>query len=156
LLGTFLPGAGQIYNRKYWKLPIVYGGMAGIGYWMISSRLQYQCYRKAYFAAIDGDSTTVPNCAIPGISNPSTSDLNAYRKRFRSQSEMAILAFTGFYLLVLADAFVDAHLYSFDVSDDLSMRIKPQLQVYGSGQWGSGLRLQFQPKGQKQRPQARW
>lgn len=124
---ALIPGGGQIYNRSYWKIPIVYGGLVGIGYWILDSRQKYQCYRKAYLAAVDTTYSVLPICAID-TSITSPSELKTLRDNNQQMFEWAVIAFTVFYGLTILDAFVDAHLKSFDVSDDLSMTIRPRLR----------------------------
>ena len=154
--GAFVPGGGQIYNRKYWKLPIVYLGFGGLGYWTANSYTRYRCYRRSVLELIDDDPTTNYICPIPGIDNPSLADLNTYRQRYRTQYERGILFTSVFYVLVLADAFVDAHLYSFDVNDDLSLSLGPKWPVFafdgGQPQLSPSLALRCTPRYVKPQP----
>ncbi|MCP4442370.1 MAG: hypothetical protein GY810_25980 [Aureispira sp.] len=124
---ALIPGGGQIYNRSYWKLPIVFGGLGGLGYWAMSSRQKYICYRKAYLAAVDTSYSVLPICGID-TSITEASELKILRDNNQQMFEWAVIAFTVFYGLTILDAFVDAHLKSFDVSDDLSMSIRPRLK----------------------------
>jgi hypothetical protein len=126
LLWALIPGGGQIYNRRYWKLPIVYAGVGGLGFWYVRSRIQYRCFNKAYVAAVDTDPNT--NYVCPTDPTASSRVLELQKNYYRSQSEYALLGTIVFYGLTIADAFVDAHLKSFDISDDLSMRIEPKIQ----------------------------
>jgi hypothetical protein len=123
ILSFALPGAGQIYNRKFWKLPIVYGGLGGLTYLAIFNGTKYQCYRKSYLAMVDDDPLTVNTCDP----NQSAADMKLYRDSYQKNYEYSVAGLVGFYLLVAADAFVDAHLKSFDISNDLSLKIKPDL-----------------------------
>jgi hypothetical protein len=123
---AIIPGGGQIYNRRYWKLPIVYAGVGGFAYWYISSRSARNCYQKAYSDAVDTDPTT--NYICPRDPLASSRVLLLQRDYYRSQSEFALLGGLLFYGLTMADAFVDAHLKSFDMSDDLSLKIRPKIQ----------------------------
>jgi hypothetical protein len=125
ILSFALPGAGQIYNRKFWKLPIVYGGIAGLTYLAIFNGTKYQCYRKSYLAMVDDDPLTVNTCDP----NQSAADMKLYRDSYRENYEYSVAGLFGFYLLIAADAFVDAHLKNFDIGDDLSLKIKPDLQL---------------------------
>lgn len=122
---SLIPGAGQIYNRRYWKLPIVYGGLAAFGYFTLSSYLDYRCYRRAYIELVDTDPNTNYACSI--ASNANVNDLYVLRNTAQEQSELFLLGTILFYGLTIVDAFVDAHLMKFDVSDDLSMRIRPNV-----------------------------
>lgn len=114
---ALLPGGGQIYNRRYWKLPIVYGGIGTLVYLSIDNRQKYQCYRQSYLAVVDSDPNTVNTC------DPNLTDaqLKILRDAYRQQYEYSVAGLIGFYGLTILDAFVDAHLSSFDVSDDLSL-----------------------------------
>jgi hypothetical protein len=121
ILSTVCPGAGQIYNRKYWKLPIVWGGMGAFGYLFFSQNSRYQGYKKALIARLDTDSTTVDN-QFPQYTDSQISQLKENTKYNRDL--MAVLAGL-FYVLNIVDANVDGHLYDFDVSENLSMRLEP-------------------------------
>lgn len=158
LLFGILPGGGQIYNRSYWKLPIVYGGMAGLGYFMADSGIKYQGYRRAYREAVDDDPTTNFHFRLDTDSLDATG-LKLQRDKFQDQFEYAALGFAAFYALVLADAFVDAHLKDFDISDDLSMGLRPKLQYDQSQNMVlPSVRLTFRRRYVQGggEPQARW
>jgi Family of unknown function (DUF5683) len=122
-LWGLIPSGGQIYNRRYWKVPIVLGGMAGLGYWWVNSRNQYKCYRQAYLDKVDTDPTT--NYVCPQAPLASADQLLSYRDAYRTQSEYALLVSLLFYGLTIGEAFTDAHLRSFDISNDLSLRVSP-------------------------------
>lgn len=124
LLGL-IPGGGQIYNRRFWKLPIVYGGFGALGYFTIRSYIDYGCYRRAYLETVDADPNT--NYVCPQDPTASEAALKIYRDNARSSSEIFVLGFTLFWGLSIVDAFVDAHLMHFDISDDLSMQLKPKI-----------------------------
>jgi len=130
ILSFALPGAGQIYNRKFWKLPIVYAGLGGLGYLAVYNGSKYQCYRKSYLAMVDDDPLTVNTCDP----NQSAADMKLYRDSYRRNYEFSVAGLVGFYLLTAADAFVDAHLKNFDIGDDLSLKIKPDLELPNYGQ----------------------
>lgn len=126
LLFGILPGGGQIYNQKYWKLPIIYGGLAAVGYFMVDAGTRFQGYQRAYKEAVDTDSMTN---FMPRF-EPDTLEISVLkirRDQYQSRFEYATIGFVAFYALVLVDAFVDAHFKHFDVSDDLSMGIRPRL-----------------------------
>lgn len=118
-----VPGGGQIYNRRYWKLPIVYAGLGGLGFWYVRSRIEYRCYRNAYISAADSDPNTNDICERDPFASARTLQLQS--QLYRTQSEYALLGFLAFYALCATDAFVDAHLMSFDVGDDLSLHLRP-------------------------------
>ncbi|MCB0524164.1 MAG: hypothetical protein KDC86_06555 [Saprospiraceae bacterium] len=144
VLSFVLPGAGQIYNKKWWKLPIVYGALGGMTWLAVTNDKQYKELRTNYKWLVDGDETTNP------VNEPyiymSETQMKSYRDLFRNYTEKSYLFLGVTYLLVVTDAFVDAHLATFDVSDDLSLRIVPDIQS-GSGSigasFGVGIRLGF-------------
>ncbi|NQV52761.1 MAG: hypothetical protein HQ500_06240 [Flavobacteriales bacterium] len=142
LYSAVLPGAGQIYNRKYWKLPIVYGAMATAVYLYFDNRRYYVDYRDAYLNELNQDDPDyVPsNYAIQGVS---TSQLRAASDQSRQNMEYSVIGFLAIYGLQIIDATVDAHLSSFDVGDDLSMEWQPTLQRGANQQIMSGLTLNF-------------
>lgn len=139
-----IPGGGQAYNRKWWKIPIVYGAIGGVGYWAITTRQQYNALRDNYRWLVDGDISTNPTEAP--YKNMNATQMKGYRDVFRSNSEKRFLWLGVTYLLSVTDAFVDAHLASFDVSDDLSFRLVPDIQSVPTGigpSFGIGLRVGF-------------
>jgi hypothetical protein len=139
-----IPGGGQAYNRKWWKIPIVYGAIGGVGYWAITTRQQYNALRDNYKWLVDGDISTNPTEAP--YKNMNATQMKGYRDVFRSNSEKRFLWLGVTYLLSVTDAFVDAHLASFDVSDDLSFRLVPDIQSVPTGigpSFGIGLRVGF-------------
>lgn len=123
---AILPGLGQIYNKKYWKLPIIYGALGITGSVFIYNSKNYRDLRFAYKAkslAATGDSTLYPQIR----SDLALIDVNAlrsYRDEFRKNIDYSVLVFILFWGLNVVDATVDAHLKPFDVSPDLSLRIK--------------------------------
>ncbi len=119
-----LPGWGQIYNKKYWKLPLVYGGLGGLGYWVGFNAVEHRQFRRSYIAKTDETSGfTDPFPALP------ESSVLAAREYYRRQLDASILLTVAFYGLQIVDAVVDAHLFDFDVSDDLSLQAAPWLPV---------------------------
>ncbi|MBN8702385.1 MAG: hypothetical protein J0M08_04940 [Bacteroidetes bacterium] len=120
-LSAALPGLGQIYNRKYWKLPIVYGAFAGLGYALYTTNNKYANYRDAYKARIDNDPETIDEYEKI-YSADNLKSLHEYYHRYR---DLSVVGLVVVYVLNIVDASVDAHLARFDVSDNLSMRIQP-------------------------------
>lgn len=123
---ALIPGGGQIYNRRYWKLPIVWGGIGALGYFMIDTRLEFECYKRALLEMTDGDANT--NYVCPHLPAADSATLLLARNTARTNSETMLIGFTIFYGLTIIDAFVDAHLARFDIDDDLSIRLEPKLQ----------------------------
>ena len=124
LRSAILPGWGQIYNKKYWKLPLVYGGLgitAGVYFYNVKT---YRLLKLAYIYKTDKDSTN-DNLVDPRFSNISASGIRSLRNTFRQNVDYAVLFFILFWGLNVVDATVDAHLKAFDVNDELSLQFKP-------------------------------
>ncbi len=144
---ALIPGAGQLYNRRYWKLPIVLGGIGTLGYFMVRNKIEFECHKRTYLEHIDDDPTTNYRCAVSDTSL-SDANLKIVRDNARSNSELFIFGFTIFYGLTIIDAFVDAHLIRFDIDDDLSLQIKPSLHYDPLSQQissGIGLAIRARP-----------
>ncbi len=129
-LALVFPGAGQIYNRKYWKLPIIYGGFAGCAYALSWNGKMYKDYSQAYIDIMDDNPNTKSyEDLLPPNSQYNTEQLKNTLKRrkdtFRRYRDLSIFAFIGVYLISVIDAYVDAELSNFDISPDLSMRLEP-------------------------------
>ncbi|MFN0203605.1 MAG: DUF5683 domain-containing protein [Bacteroidia bacterium] len=122
---ALLPGWGQAYNRRYWKIPIVYGALGAFGYLAVNQQLIYQDYRKAYYYAIDKDETTVPEQVDATFVNLTANGLKGLRDAARSSRDQNIIYFGLIYALQIMEAYVDAHLQGFDVSEDLSLKVSP-------------------------------
>ena len=131
MLSSIFPGLGQIYNKKYWKLPIVYGAMgisAGIFFYNLSNyrdtRFAYQAKYKASLPPPQRDSTDYFKIK-PDLLPLSQESLRFYRNQFRRDIDFSAIFFILMWGLNVVDATVDAHLKAFDVSPALSLRIKP-------------------------------
>lgn len=131
-LALIIPGGGQIYNRKYWKLPIFYGGFAGCAYALTWNGKMYRDYFNAYRDAANGNltSSNVTDLLPPNYLNQvsQTQLVETLRRRkdtFRRYRDLSIFAFIAVYLLSVIDAYVDAELSNFDISPDLSMQVEP-------------------------------
>jgi hypothetical protein len=144
-MGAIIPGCGQIMNHKYWKLPIVYGSFMGCAYALTWNGAKYNTYRAAYRDIVDNDPTTNTFLEIipkgytidsPGIGGVTgwTSILKRKQDAFRRYRDLSIIVTIGVYALSLVDAYVDAQLYDFDISPDLSLRFQPTLMenAYGA------------------------
>lgn len=122
IMSALVPGLGQIYNKKYWKLPIVYGGLIGLGYGVQSTQKLYKEFRLEYIQRIKGEPEINPKNSIY-----SPEQLTIIRDDYRKTRDLLVIGTMGFYLLQIIDATVDAHLFNFDVSDDLSIDIRPDI-----------------------------
>lgn len=134
-LAIVLPGAGQIYNRKYWKLPIFYGGFLGCAYAMRWNNQMYADYAQAYIDIMDDNPNTNSfNQFLHLGSQITDQNIDRYKElfrkrkdRFRRWRDLSFFCMIGVYGLSIIDAYVDASLSQFDISDDLSLRIEPGL-----------------------------
>lgn len=136
LLSTILPGAGQVYNKKYWKLPIIYAGAAGLAYSFQFNQSRYVKYRDAYKYRIDNDASTTDDY----IGIYSDDNLNTLQKYYHRYRDLTVIGFAALYALNIIDASVDAHLFTFDVSDNLSMKVEPTLiNTVGMNNYTGGI-----------------
>ena len=139
-LAIVAPGAGQIYNRKFWKLPIVYGGFVGSIYAMQWNNMMYRDYSQAYLDLMDDDPTTQSynqfmhlGAQITPSTAPRYEQLFKRRKDYyRRYRDLSFFVLVGVYALSVIDAYVDASLSEFDISKDLSMKVSPA--VLNNGQ----------------------
>lgn len=147
MYAAIFPGLGQIYNRKYWKLPIVYGGFLGCYYAISWNNTTYQGYKNAFndFMAKKPEDDKgrwqdyVPNNyrnnieSWEDLQNRTGSDatwfansvLKNRRDQFRRYRDLSIIVSVGVYLICIVDAYVDAELFNFDISEDLGFRVEP-------------------------------
>lgn len=152
-LALVLPGAGQIYNRKYWKLPIIYGGFVGCAYAMTWNNQMYHDYSQAYMDIMDDDPNTQSyNQFLHLGAKIDDSNIERYKEIFRKRKDkyrrwrdMSVFVFIGVYAFSVIDAYVDASLSEFDISDDLTLRVEPAVlntQRSNNPFHSSGLGLQ--------------
>ena len=134
-LAMVIPGAGQIYNRKYWKLPLVYGGFMGCIYAMTWNNGMYKDYSQAYLDLSDDDPGTRSYEKFAHLGRQITNDnteryktlFKKRRDRFRRWRDLSFFVMIGVYAVSVIDAYVDAELSVFDISKDLSLRVEPAL-----------------------------
>ncbi len=126
LRSAIIPGWGQITNKKYWKLPLVYGALGTTGYIFFRNIKQFKEANAAYKNAIDGidsNNSLIPEPYHSVISNPEL--IKNFRNEVRQNVDYSVLFFIAFWGLNVVDAAVDAHLKTFDVSDNLTLQLKP-------------------------------
>ncbi len=139
-LAIVLPGAGQIYNRKYWKLPIVYGGFIGCLYAATWNNQMYHDYEQAYMDIMDDNPQTQSYNQFlhlgKTVDETNIEDYKSLFKRrkdyYRRYRDLSIFIMIGVYALSIIDAYVDASLSEFDISDDLSLRVQPAVIKNGA------------------------
>jgi TM2 domain-containing membrane protein YozV len=137
LFSAVVPGLGQIYNKKYWKLPIVYGAIGVPLYFALSNQKEFNRYKTAYGLRIDGDDTTIDE--FDGVL---TAESINSTLEFHQRSKDLLYILTGlFYVFNIVDAAVDAHLFYFPKDDNLSFKLQPDLQMTNNYQWSKGFKL---------------
>jgi hypothetical protein len=145
---AIIPGAGQVYNRKYWKVPIVYAGLATAGYFAYFNANIYFTVRNNLNSRVAGDSVPQPQFltlnsiiskTIVNLNDFSYDDLIQLEDYYRKYFTISIIAGGVVYFLNILDAVVDAHLYHFDVSDNLSLDWQPQIFSSFSQRLAPGL-----------------
>ena len=160
-MGAIIPGYGQIYNRSYWKLPIVYGAFFGCAYAITWTQGKYTDYKNAYRDIVtdtnngtySADDTNKSYVAIlpdgytmsqVGGRDGWTRSLSNKQNQYRRYRDISIVAAVVVYALSLVDAYVDAQLFDYDINEDLSLQLDPALynDPYGtSGEMRLALRF---------------
>ena len=159
-LGAICPGAGQIYNKSYWKLPIVYGAFMGCGYAISMMQNRYSGYRTAYMdlyrdleaGTVSEDPSKSYIAVIPDgydlsrVGGASTwmNTLKSRQSTYRRYRDYSILATVVVYALSLIDAYVDAQLFDYDISPDLSLNVEPQIYYDIQHQRSAEIKLAIQ------------
>ena len=138
LYSALVPGLGQIYNRQYWKIPVVYVGLGTVTYFFVQNLNSYQSYRKAYLGRINN-----PYPTDEYVKSYSTDQLQQLQNDYSRYLNLTVLFGSLDYALQVLDAITAAHLKNFDISRDISMRMKPIATPEGVGM---GLVVNFNPK----------
>ena len=139
---AIIPGAGQIYNKKYWKLPIVYAGLGTTAFLIYYYEGLTSMYRKEHVARVNENMDKLN----PKLVNYSDANILELRNFHRRNMEICVAACTILYVLSILDACVDAHLFYYDVSDNLTLGVKPKINhnpVNGVTSPGLGLIVKF-------------
>lgn len=144
-LALVIPGAGQIYNRKFWKLPIIYGGFMGCIYALTWNNMMYKDYSQAYLDIMDDDPGTASYNKFLHLGKTITTeaDIEKYTEIFKNRKDkyrrwrdLSFFAMLGVYAISVIDAYVDAELSVFDISKDLSLRVEPAvIPNHSGGNW---------------------
>ena len=123
-LWGLLPGGGQVYNRDYWKVPLVYAALGGVGYSVLFNHQRYQEFAEGYRLRTDGDDATT-DAGLRSAAFSTDDNVKRAREFYRRNRDLSIIGAVAVYGLSIAEAVVDAHLATFDVNDDLSLRLAP-------------------------------
>lgn len=134
-LAAVVPGLGQIYNRQYWKVPIIYGGTLGLVYGITWNDRMYVDYRKGYVDLMDKDPNTnyfehlLPSGVVLDNSNSSyyTKIIKTKLDNYRRYRDLCIIGTAVLYLMSIIDAYVDAQMFDYDISPELSLEVAPTL-----------------------------
>ena len=130
IMSACLPGLGQIYNGKWWKVPIVYAGLGGLGYFVYNNFSEYRSYLHAYEYKTGDlpDDVTLSQYETELANHYSGSQLQTYKETYRRNFELFTILTVAWYGLNIVDACVDGHLYTYDISDNLSLSVDPYLR----------------------------
>ncbi|MFV0590615.1 MAG: DUF5683 domain-containing protein [Draconibacterium sp.] len=153
IYSAILPGLGQAYNKKYWKIPLIYAGLGTIGYFIHWNNGNYQIMKTAYGDFTDDDPNTTSYLDLDGAQyydlENSESDRTNFKTNltrqqdyYRRNRDLLFISMIGFYGLNIIDASVDAHFFDFDISEDLTMNWQPTMN-YFNNQPVYGLNLSF-------------
>ncbi|MDP1624089.1 MAG: DUF5683 domain-containing protein [Bacteroidales bacterium] len=135
IMSACLPGLGQVYNKKYWKVPVIYAGFGVMTYFIYTNTDYYLSFKSAYIESINGNK----NGSYGNLVQRYTSqDLLSAREYYRRNLEISILLTALWYALNILDATVDAHLYTFNISENLTMKVEPALLPSGFGDKPAG------------------
>ena len=137
LYAAILPGLGQAYNKKYWKIPLVYGGFIALGYGIDFYHDNYTRFRSALIAEVDNNPMSVNETGF------NTEQLRRLVDRTRRERDYFIILTGAFYLLQIVDAHIDAHLKEFDLNPDLKVQVDPVMRYQEGINGGLSLTLKF-------------
>lgn len=140
LFSAIVPGAGQVYNKKYWKVPIIYAVGGALIYSTIFNHQKYNDFLGAYTYLLETDNEQ------KGFENYPLDQLKSIKDQYRRYRDLSVIGLGLLYVLNIVDATVDGHLFDYDVGDDLSLRIEPNIMknpISQSQQLGFKCTLNF-------------
>lgn len=137
-LSAVLPGAGQVYNHKIWKVPIVYAGIGTSVYFLLRNNKEYKLHRTEYLYRINNNGST----SNPDLERFTDGNLITIIDQYQRWRDLSVVAIAGFYALQIIDATVDGYLWRLDTSDDLSLAFRPSV-VQSAFSLHPGLKLQI-------------
>lgn len=141
IYSLLLPGLGQAYNKKYWKIPVIYAGFGALTYSFIINKNEMDKFTEAYQYVTNNDSFPIDNEYI--IRYPDPDDLLRGREFYRRRVELTVIFSAAWYLLNVVDAAVDAHFFDYNISDDLTLRLDPVflMPIGRQDRFANGVRL---------------
>ncbi len=122
IYSAVLPGLGQAYNKKYWKIPVIYAGFGVFGYFTVKNNQEFEMFKEAYLWVANGETDTIDN---PYAYKYNQTQLKEAMDYYRRNRDLSIILASLWYTLNILEAFVDAHFFDYDISEDLGMRISP-------------------------------
>lgn len=122
IYSAVLPGLGQAYNKKYWKIPVIYAGFGVIGYFVYSNNTEYKEFKEAYLYVANGQTEPTDN---PYVTKYTQDQLKEAMEFYRRNRDLSIIIGGLWYTLNILEAYVDAHFFDYDISEDLTMKISP-------------------------------
>jgi hypothetical protein len=122
IFSAVLPGLGQAYNKKYWKIPIIYAGFGVIGYFVYTNNKEFKDFKEAYLYVANDDTIPIDN---PYVTKYNETQLKEAMDYYRRNRDLSFIIGGLWYTLNILEAYVDAHFFDYDISDDLTMSIKP-------------------------------
>jgi len=122
IYSAVLPGLGQAYNKKIWKIPIIYAGFGVFTYFIVTNNTEYKQFKEAYLYVANGDTSYTDNPYVPKYNETQLNDAMDYYRRNR---DLSIIVGALWYALNILEAYVDAHFFDYDISEDLTMRVSP-------------------------------
>lgn len=138
IMSAVIPGAGQAYNKDYWKMPLVYAALGGLGYWAYNNNKEYKYYSNNLRAMYDDDPNTINTSQYKDASQ-----LITQKNQYKKSRDLALILCGVAYALNIIDANVSAHLKTFDVSDDLSLQFKPYYNLGYQNHFQTGLSIKL-------------
>jgi hypothetical protein len=141
LMSICLPGLGQLYNKKYWKIPIIYAGLGIMTYFIVFNSQEYSKYKNAYIESVNNDTIGQYQDLVNKYTEQ---DLLSAREYYRRNLEVTCIITGVWYILNIVDAAVDAHLFTYNINEDLSLKVDPVLMGHAaSHNFASGIRISF-------------
>ena len=122
IYSAVLPGLGQVYNRKAWKVPIIYAGFGVLGYFIVTNNNEYKIYKEAYVYTANDETYPIDN---PYVGRYNQDQLQRGMDYYRRNRDLTIIITSLWYVLNILEAYVDAHFFDYDISEDLSLQVSP-------------------------------
>lgn len=140
IFSAVIPGAGQAYNRQYWKMPVVYAALGGLGYWAYNNNKEFKYYSKNLRNAYTFSN---PDSVAYATTRYTPGQLITQKNQYKKSRDLALILCGVAYVINIIDANVSAHLKTFDVSDDLSLQFKPWYNLGYNNHFQTGLSVKL-------------